>query len=215
MLQRKYGNKNITTTVAEQKQHKVSLKSLQVRLIKLQERETWDALMAKHHYLGFNGIVGETLPYVAELDGKWVVLVGSGSAVFKCSSRDRWIGWNQHLQWSRLKLIANNVRFLILPDSHLPNLGSRVLALNLKRLSKDSSIATVIQFCLQKRFWTAAVSAAVATRRRDGLHWGQLVDLAAVLASTTSTVSRKPSSFGRCSRMRNRCFQILLQMNNY
>jgi hypothetical protein len=41
------------------------------------------------------------------------------------------------LKFRRLYLLANNVRFLILPEWHLPNLASRVLALNLRRLSQD------------------------------------------------------------------------------
>lgn len=37
----------------------------------------------------------------------------------------------------RLHLIANNIRFLILPEWHVPNLASRILVLNGKRLSPD------------------------------------------------------------------------------
>ncbi len=37
----------------------------------------------------------------------------------------------------RLHLIANNARFLILPGESFPNLASRILALNLRRLSAD------------------------------------------------------------------------------
>jgi len=40
-------------------------------------------------------------------------------------------------QYDRLKLIVNNSRFLILPDWHLPNLGSRILSLCQKRLNTD------------------------------------------------------------------------------
>jgi hypothetical protein len=41
------------------------------------------------------------------------------------------------LQYQRLLFIANNSRFLILPEAHHPNLASRVLSLNLRRLSAD------------------------------------------------------------------------------
>ncbi|MCR2831852.1 DUF4338 domain-containing protein [Acidithiobacillus ferrooxidans] len=37
----------------------------------------------------------------------------------------------------RLHLIANNARFLILPGESFPNLASRILALNLHRLSAN------------------------------------------------------------------------------
>lgn len=64
-------------------------------------------------------------------------MIGWGSSAWKCSARDRWIGRDSHLQFRRLHLIVNNVRFLILPDWHLPNLASRLLTLNVKRLSGD------------------------------------------------------------------------------
>jgi len=93
--------------------------------------------MRQHHYLGFERIVGESLCYVARQENDWVALLGWGSAALKCGPRDQWIGWDRALQWRRLHLIANNVRFLILPGWHQPNLASRLLALNLKRLSRD------------------------------------------------------------------------------
>jgi hypothetical protein len=55
---------------------------------------------------------------------------------WKCTVRDEWIGWD-YRQYDRLKLIANNSRFLILPEWHLANLGSKVLSLCARRLSED------------------------------------------------------------------------------
>ncbi len=101
------------------------------------EKAHWDELMAAHHYLGFDRLTGETLKYVAVLGDEWVALIGWGSAALKCNARDTWIGWAPEQQWERLKFIANNQRFLILPDYHLPNLASKTLALNLRRLSMD------------------------------------------------------------------------------
>ena len=40
-------------------------------------------------------------------------------------------------QYGRLKLLVNNSRFLILPEWHVPNLGSKVLSLCQKRLPTD------------------------------------------------------------------------------
>ena len=55
----------------------------------------------------------------------------------KCSARDRWIGWDFRHRYDRLKLLANNSRFLILPDWHIANLGSRILSMCQKRLPAD------------------------------------------------------------------------------
>ncbi len=114
-----------------------SLDEVKVRLVEEAEVKRWNQLMAKHHYLGFRTIVGQSLKYVATLDDQWVALLGWGTAAFKCGPRDRWIGWSTERPWDRLKFIANNQRFLILPNCHHPNLASKVLALNTRRLSND------------------------------------------------------------------------------
>ncbi len=108
-----------------------------VRPVSRDEMVQWRNLMRQHHYLGFERIVGESLCYVVTKATQWVALLGWGSAALKCAARDHWIGWDRALQFKRLHLIANNIRFLILPDWHIPNLASHVLALNLKRLSQD------------------------------------------------------------------------------
>jgi len=113
------------------------LDALEVRPILSHEQAQWDRLMASHHYLGFRGIVGEAMRYVAILEGRWVALLGWGAAAFKCRHRDALIGWKPDIQWQRLKLIANNVRFLILPGVRIKNLASKTLALNTQRLSDD------------------------------------------------------------------------------
>lgn len=113
------------------------LRRVEVRPVLPQECTRWDELMRTHHYLGLRALVGKTLRYVALLDGHWVALLGWQSAAWKCRPRDRWIGWSAVLQYQRLHLIANNGRFLILPGASMPNLASRVLALNLQRLSAD------------------------------------------------------------------------------
>ncbi|MGL6109341.1 MAG: ISAs1 family transposase [Rubrivivax sp.] len=113
------------------------LSRVRVRLICAGERVEWDTLMRAHHYLGLTALVGRSLRYVAEVDGRWLALLGWASPALKCASRDAWIGWSPTLQWQRLSLIANNSRFLILPGVRVNNLASRILGLNLARLSQD------------------------------------------------------------------------------
>lgn len=94
--------------------------------------------MATRHYLGFRQLVGESLKYVALLDGRWVALLAWATAAFKCRPRDAWIGWTPHQQWQRLRYVVNNQRFLLLPPpGALPNLASKTLSLNTKRLATD------------------------------------------------------------------------------
>lgn len=119
--------------------HQELLHSLTVRPIIRTEREQWDTLMRTHHYLGLRSLVGESIRYVVTFHEHWLALLSWSAPALKCKPRDLWIGWSHILKCSRLSLIANNTRFLILPPLRIPNLASRILALNLKRLSADWS----------------------------------------------------------------------------
>lgn len=113
------------------------LTDLTVRPITSEERSRWIELMEAHHYLGFKQLVGTYICYVAFLKGEWVALLSWSWAAMKCGVRDRWIGWDETMKWKRLKHVLNNTRFLILPDRHIRNLASKILSLNLRRLSSD------------------------------------------------------------------------------
>ena len=109
-----------------------------VRLVRPEERPRWDTLMDAHHYLGIKQFAGRGLRYVAEWSGEWLALLGWQTGVFHCRPRDRWLGWHKAVQFRRLHLIGNNTRFLVLPQGEgNPNPASRVLAMNLRRLSGD------------------------------------------------------------------------------
>lgn len=115
----------------------MQLDKLLVRPILKQEEAKYINLMETHHYLGSIRKIGETIWYCAIYDGQWVALISFSAAALNCTARDRWIGWSYRHQTGRLKLLTNNSRFLILPDWHNKNLGSRLLSLCLKRLSND------------------------------------------------------------------------------
>ncbi len=123
--------------MAEAVRHRAKAVSVVVRPVRGEERAHWRQLMDAHHYLGFRPMVGESLWYVATAQERWVALLAWAAAALKCRPRDAWIGWTPAMKLRRLHLIANNVRFLILPEGRSPNLASRVLALNLRRLSAD------------------------------------------------------------------------------
>ena len=106
------------------------------------ERARWDALMRDHHHLGWRGMVGNGLRQVAvRSDGRWMALLGWRAGAQKLAARDRWIGWTAEQRSRRLHLVANNVRFPILPGAAEPNLASRILGLSLRRLSADMRAA--------------------------------------------------------------------------
>ena len=72
----------------------MNLQALQVRLVRPDEAERYQALMQYYHYLGSLAKIGETLWYVATDLGEWIALLSFSSAALKCGARDRWIGLN-------------------------------------------------------------------------------------------------------------------------
>lgn len=115
----------------------MNLKEISLQPIPASEQKEFQSLMQAHHYLGALPKIGDTLWYVAKQQGKWLALLSFSAAAWKCAARDQWIGWSYRYQYDRLHLVANNSRFLILPDAHYPNLASRLLSLCERRISAD------------------------------------------------------------------------------
>jgi hypothetical protein len=93
--------------------------------------------MQAHHYLGALPKIGNTIWYVATAKDEWLALLSFSAPALKCSARDEWIGWSYRHQYDRLNLVANNSRFLILPEHHHKNLASQVLSHCKRRIQHD------------------------------------------------------------------------------
>lgn len=118
--------------------HKVILGQVTVRLLEESERAGFDELLEQEHYLKSARIGGRSLRYVAELNGQWIALLAFSGAAPNLKSREDWIGWSQTQKARRLGFVVNNSRYLLLTErGNYPNLGSKVLSLCLKRLSRD------------------------------------------------------------------------------
>ena len=106
------------------------------------ERAEWDRVMDDGRHLGFRGMFGGGIRHVAAgPDGEWLALLGWCAGAFKARARDAWIGWAPERQCRRLRLVANNRRFLVLPRGRVANLASRVLGLAARRVSADMEAA--------------------------------------------------------------------------
>ena len=96
------------------------------------------AALARFHYLGFGGVVGENLQYVVrEAQNRPLACLVFGAAAWKCQDRDRFIGWTAEQRQKHLALVANNTRFLILPWVRVPALGSWLLGQVAGRIGRD------------------------------------------------------------------------------
>lgn len=108
-----------------------------IELIHSQGNYLWDYLVHHHHYLGLPKLVGEHLRYLVTINGQVVACLSWASAAWKVKARDQFIGWDEATKRRNLHLIANNTRFLIPDWVRVKHLASRILALNLRRLSAD------------------------------------------------------------------------------
>ena len=120
------------------REREVPLREVQVRLVRPEEVPRWNALMRRHHYLGFRKMCGRRLRHVAVHGERWLALLGWHAAALHCAARERWIGWSSLQRRARLFLVVGNTRFLILPQASGQRcLASRVLGLSLRRLARD------------------------------------------------------------------------------
>lgn len=110
---------------------------LAVRPIRPDEVERFNQLIVAHHYLQSAQIVGEHVRYVATYQERWLALATWNAPALHLKARDQFIGWSEEQRRCRLPLLVNNSRLLVLPESHYPNLISRLMKLMLARLSAD------------------------------------------------------------------------------
>jgi hypothetical protein len=130
---------DIRTDLAPHLPEALLLDQVQLRLITPDELPRWEQLLTERHYLHNAHLVGQVLRYVATTpDGTWVALLGWSSPALHLRPRDRWIGWSDPQRAARLRLLAQNSRFLLLTArTQFPNLASRLLALCTRRLAED------------------------------------------------------------------------------
>ncbi len=114
------------------------LKSITVKMVRHTKLEPlYDSLVEQYHYLGYVQIVGNHLKYMAFVGDTPVACIGWGSAAWAVQSREEFVGWSKNVKNKNLHFIANNTRYLVLPWVTVKCLASKILALNIKRISFD------------------------------------------------------------------------------
>jgi len=131
------------------------------------ERAWVKTALGQFHYLGFGGAVGQNLQYVVrDSRGRRLACLVFGAAAWKCQDRDRFIGWSAEQRQRNLALIANNMRFLVLPSVHVHRLGSWILGQVRRRIAEDwqakygQGIVLLETFVEQPRFMGMVYRAA-------------------------------------------------------
>jgi hypothetical protein len=102
------------------------------------EQRLFRALLQRHHYLGYRGPVGENLQYLLyDRQGRVLSCSLFGAAAWTMACRDRFIGWQRAERERALALVANNMRFLIVPWVRVPHLASHILGRIARRIGRD------------------------------------------------------------------------------
>jgi hypothetical protein len=114
------------------------LERVQVKMVRHTKLEPiYDSLVEQYHYLGYVQIVGNHLKYMAFAGDTPVACIGWGSAAWAVQSREEFIGWTKAVKNKRLHFVTNNTRFLVLPWVTVKCLASKVMAMNIRRISSD------------------------------------------------------------------------------
>jgi len=102
------------------------------------QQRLFAALLQRYHYLGYRGPVGENLKYlVQDRQGRVLSCVLFGAAAWSMRCRDRFIDWQRAERERHLSLLANNMRFLIMPWVRVPHLASHILGRIARRICRD------------------------------------------------------------------------------
>jgi len=116
-----------------------ALLPLHIECVQKDDHKTlFHTLLALYHYLGFSRMAGENMKYIVfDRNANPLACLLFGSPAWKVAPRDSFIGWDMLARKQYLHLIANNLRFLILPWVRVPHLASHVPGLIARRIRND------------------------------------------------------------------------------
>jgi len=115
-----------------------ALGPLHIEQVRRSGREPlFNGLIQEHHYLGYTQPVGEHLKYLVSAENRPIACLAWSSAPRHLGCRDRFIGWSAEARRRNIRLIAYNLRFLILPWVEVPHLASHLLGRMARRLPED------------------------------------------------------------------------------
>lgn len=105
-----------------------------IELVNDVEKESlWNEYIERHHELKYGSPFGDRLKYFISIGGENPQYAGCmlfSASSWKLEGRDNWIGWTEEDRCSRLYLVVNNNRFLILPCGCISYCSSPFASLN-------------------------------------------------------------------------------------
>jgi len=98
----------------------------------------WRTYMSMYHRLGDPNVYGTQLRYTIKTEtGRDLGCMLFSASSWSLMPREEWIGWSSADRKSRLHLVVNHSRYLILPWVRIRNLASRALSMAARRVQDD------------------------------------------------------------------------------
>jgi len=101
------------------------------------ENKRWTQYVRQYHALGCATQFGAQLRYFIRSQGQDLGCLQFSASAWALAPRDTWIGWTREQKKTRLHLIVNNSRFLILPWVHAKNVASKALSAAARGIQAD------------------------------------------------------------------------------
>ena len=115
-----------------------ALGPLHIEQVRRTGRESlFNSLIEQHHYLGYTQPVGAHLKYLVSAGNRPLACSAWSSAPRHLGCRDRFIGWSPEARRRNIRLLAYNLRFLILPSVEVPHLASHLLGRMARLVPED------------------------------------------------------------------------------
>lgn len=156
-----------------------ALKQLgEIDLIPVEDRHSeahrgWRSLLQREHYLGAGKLCGAQLRYLVMSARHGVVgAMAFGSAAWRVSARDGFIGWGEAARRANLGAVVSNSRFLIAPQVQVKNLASHVLGLSARVVVRDWEARYAIRPLLLESFVQRERFAGTSYRAANWVHVG-------------------------------------------
>ena len=97
----------------------------------------WRKYVSTYHTLGDPTVFGSQIRYIITSEGQDLGCLLFSASSWALAPREEWIGWASSDRKSRLHLVINNSRFLVLPWVRIKNFGSRALSMAARQIQKD------------------------------------------------------------------------------
>ncbi len=133
----------------------------------------WEHLVARHHYLGFKGVMGRYMKYLVYIEQLPIAALGWTGGAWKVAARDRWIGWDDQTRQKKLKHVVNNFRFVLFPWVSIKYLASHLLSKNVPILVNDWQQQYNVPILLLETFVEKDRFAGTCYKAANWIHVGE------------------------------------------